>query len=456
MENKLTENKMGVMPIGKLIFSMSLPAVISMTLQAVYNVVDSLFVAQISESALAAVTLVFPLQLLLIAVGIGTGVGLNSLISRKLGEKNFNEANSAATHGFLLIGFNWIIFLLIGLFLSAPFFRWYSEDTSLVQMATSYCTINLCFSIFLFTQITCERILQGTGNMILPMVSNMIGCIVNIILDPIMIFGLFGFPELGVSGAAIATVIGQAVGCITICGFFFFKEHPVKLIIKKFRFSWHTIKDIYIVALPGMVMQAIPSFVNIVLNMMLISFSVTAVSVFGVYFRLQSFVFMPVFGVTQGAMPVMGYNYGAKNKNRLVHSTNLTLKVTSIIMFLGFILFQLFPNMLMSMFNASGDMMSIGVMAMRVLSLCFVPAAVGITFATFFQALGYGMYSLIVTLLRQVIVLLPAAWIFSEFAGVTGVWLSFPFAEIFSLICSIVFYIRINRKEISVMPEGNS
>lgn len=456
MENRLTENKMGVMPIGKLVFSMSLPAVISMTLQAVYNIVDSLFVAQISEDALAAVTLVFPLQLLLIAVGIGTGIGLNSLISRRLGEKRFDDANAATTHGFLLIGFNWIIFLLIGFFLSAPFFRWYSDDAQLVQMATSYCTINLCFSIFLFTQITCEKTLQGTGNMVLPMVSNMIGCIVNIILDPIMIFGLFGFSALGVSGAAIATVIGQAVGCITICSFFFLKEHPVKVTIRNFRFSWRTIKEIYIVALPGMVMQAIPSLVNIILNMLLISFSVTAVSVFGVYFRLQSFIFMPVFGVTQGAMPVMGYNYGAGNKHRLVSTTNLTLKATVVIMFIGFIIFQLFPNLLMSMFNASEDMLSMGIMAMRLLSLCFVPAAVGITFATFFQALGYGMYSLIVTMLRQIIVLLPAAWIFSRFVGVSGIWISFPFAEIFSLACSVILYIRIYHRELSYMPEGNA
>lgn len=452
--SEIIENKMGVQPIGRLLFTMSLPAIISMTLQAVYNVVDSLFVSWVSEDALAAVTLVFPLQMLTIAVGVGTGVGLNSLISRRLGEKRFDEANLAATHGYLLIGFSWLIFLLIGAFLSRPFFQWYSDSQDLVEMSVSYCQIILCGSLFLFAQTTAEKILQGTGNMIVPMITNIIGCVTNIILDPIMIFGLFGFPKMGVSGAAIATVIGQAVGCLAVQLCFFFGRNQIKVTLRNFRFKMRVIRDIYVVALPGMIMQMIPSFVTIFLNMILIGFSVTAVSVLGVYFRLQSFVFMPVFGTTQGAMPIMGYNFGARNRKRLLHAVRLCGMATAGIMLLGLIVFQIFPGELMAMFNASGEMMEMGVAAMHTLSLCFIPAAVGITFATFFQALGYGIYSLLVTLMRQIIVLLPVAFILSGFIGVMGVWMAFPIAETVGLSCSIFFFIRIYRKEVSILPEG--
>ncbi len=451
---EMIENKMGVQPIRKLLFTMSLPAIISMTLQAVYNVVDSLFVSWVSENALAAVTLVFPLQMLTIAVGVGTGVGLNSLISRRLGEKRFDEANRAATHGYVLIGLNWLVFLMIGAFLSRPFFQWYSDSQDLVDMSVSYCQIILCGSLFLFAQTTAEKIMQGTGNMVVPMITNILGCVTNIILDPIMIFGLLGCPKMGVSGAAIATVIGQAVGCLAVQLCFFFRENPIKVTLRNFKFNMKTIKDIYVVALPGMIMQMIPSFVTIFLNMILISFSVTAVSVFGVYFRLQSFVFMPVFGTTQGAMPIMGYNFGARNRKRLLHTVRLCGMVTGSIMLLGLIIFQLFPGELMAMFNASGEMMDMGVSAMHILSLCFVPAAIGITFATFFQALGHCIYSLIVSLMRQIIMMLPVAFILSRFVGVTGVWLAFPVGESVGLFCSIFFFIRIYRKEVAVLPEG--
>ena len=447
------ENKMGYMPMPKLLFSMSIPAICSMMLQAVYNIVDTIFVSHISEDAMAAVTLVFPLQMLLIAVGVGTGVGLNSLISRRLGEKRFDQANSAATHGFILAVFNWVIFLAFGLLCSRPFYSWYAEDNQgLVDMATSYGTIILSLSLFLFFQITCEKILQATGNMVLPMFSNMVGCIVNIILDPIMIFGYFGCPAMGVAGAAIATIIGQVVGMSMIMSFFFLKKHSVTVRFRNFRLSSRTLKDIYTVALPGMIMQAIPSFVNIFLNMILISFSVTAVSVLGVYFRLQSFVFMPVFGLTQGAMPIMGYNYGAVNRRRLMHVTRLTVTAAAIIMAVGTVIFQLFPAQLMAIFDAGPDMMSMGIAAMRLLSLCFIPAAVAITFSTFFQALGKGIYSLLMTLLRQLIIILPAAWIFSRFIGVTGVWLAYPFAEGFGVTFAIIMFIHLYRKEIKKMP----
>lgn len=451
----MAENKMGVMPVPKLLLQMSLPAICSMLLQACYNVVDSIFVSRLGEDALAAVTLVNPMQLLLISVGIGTGVGLNSLISRRLGEKRFKEADSAATHGVLLIFFNSLIFFLIGFFTSRPFYNWYSDDPGLVGMAVSYSRIVLCISIFLFIQTTFEKILQGTGNMIMPMISNMAGCIVNIILDPILIFGLFGMPKLGVTGAAVATVIGQAVGALTVTLYVINKKLDVRISFKGFRFFWGTIIDIYVVALPGMIMQAIPSFVSIMLNQILIGFSVTAVSVWGVYFRLQSFVFMPVFGVTQGAMPIMGYNYGARNRLRLLQVLKLTVTACSLIMLVGLLIFQLFPVQLLAIFDASDSMVKMGVMAMRLLSICFVPAAVGITFSTLFQALGHGIYSMLMTLIRQCFAILPVAYFLSRVIGVTGVWASYPIAEVAGLTVAVLFFIRVYKREIKIMPDGN-
>ena len=451
----MAENKMGVLPVPKLLLQMSLPAICSMLLQALYNVVDSIFVSRLGEDALAAVTLVNPMQMLLISVGIGTGVGLNSLISRRLGEKRFNDADSAATHGVLIIFFNSLVFFLLGFFTSRPFYSWYSEDPGLVGMAVSYSKIVLCISIFLFVQTTFEKILQGTGNMIMPMISNMAGCIVNIILDPILIFGLFGAPKMGVTGAAVATVVGQAVGALTVTLYVFNKKLDVRISFKGFRFSWATIKDIYVVALPGMIMQAIPSFVTIMLNQILIGFSVTAVSVWGVYFRLQSFAFMPVFGVTQGSMPVMGYNYGARNRLRLMKTLKLTVTACGTIMFIAMMIFQLFPVQLLRLFDASDSMVEMGVMAMRLLSICFLPAAVGISLSTLFQALGHGIYSMLMTLIRQCFAILPVAYFLSRVIGVTGVWASYPIAEIAGLTAASIFFLRVYRKEIKGMPDGN-
>lgn len=446
------ENKMGVMPIPKLLFTMAVPAICSMTLQAVYNVVDSIFVAQISERALAAVTLVFPVQMLMIAVGVGTGVGLNSLIARRLGEKRFDEANSAGTHGFLLALLNWAVFLIFTLFFSGIFYRAFSDSQDLVGQAMAYSNIITGVSCFLFMQITCEKILQATGNMLMPMISNMVGCIVNIVLDPILIFGYFGFPKMGVQGAAIATIIGQFIGLTTISCFFFLREHPVKVNFRNFKFSGRIVRDIYNVGLPAMIMQAIPSFVNVFLNMILLSFSEAAVSVLGVYFRIQSFVFMPVFGLNQGSTPIMGYNYGAKNRERLMKTLKLSLLTAVAIMTIGLIIFQLFPAQIMSIFSATDTMLEMGKSAMRILSLCFIPAAFGIVFSTLFQALGFGTYSLLMTLLRQLIIILPAAWILSRFFDVTGVWMAYPIAEIFSLICAFFFFSRIYQRQIKTIP----
>lgn len=451
----MAENKMGVMSMPKLLLQMSLPAVASMTLQALYNVVDSIFVSRLGEDALAAITLVNPIQMLLISVGVGTGIGLNSLIARRLGERKQDEANLAATHGILLIFFNALIFFLIGFFTSKPFYSWYSDDPALVSMAVSYGQIVLCLSVFLFAQITLEKILQGTGNMLMPMVSNMTGCIVNIILDPILIFGLFGAPELGIVGAAIATVIGQAVGALTVTIYVLKKKLDVKISFKGFHFSWKTIKDIYAVALPGMIMQSIPSFVTIMLNQILIGFSVTAVSVMGVYFRLQSFAFMPVFGVTQGSMPIMGYNYGARNRLRLLDVLKLTIGACVVIMTIALIIFQVFPKQLLMIFDASDDMLAMGVSAMRLISTCFVPAAIAISFSTLFQALGHGIYSMIMTLTRQMFVILPVAYLLSKAIGVTGVWASYPIAEVVGFTTACLLFRRIYIKEVKEMPDGH-
>ncbi|MBR5229178.1 MAG: MATE family efflux transporter, partial [Firmicutes bacterium] len=333
-------NKMGTAPIPGLLFKMALPAVCSMMVQAIYKVVDSIIVSMLSESALAAVTLVFPVQMLLVAVGVGTGIGINSLIARRLGQKNFEDANAAATHGLFLAFCSWVVFFLAGLFLSRPFYSWYSDDPALVGMATTYGSIVLCVSIFTLFQCICEKILQGTGNMILPMISHLIGCIVNLILDPIMIFGYFGCPAFGVAGAALATVIGQGFGMAVVLFFVLKKQKEVKIQLKGFRPQGRIIKDIYTVALPGMIMQAIPSFVNIFLNMILIGFSTTAVTVLGVYFKLQSFVFMPTFGLGQGALPIMGYNFGARNRERLMQTLKLAVGSAIVIMTVGLALFQ--------------------------------------------------------------------------------------------------------------------
>lgn len=446
-------NKMGTAPIPGLLFKMALPAICSMMVQAIYNVVDSIFVSQISEDALAAVTLVFPVQMLLVAVGVGTGIGINSLIARRLGQKNFEDANSAATHGFFLAFCSWVVFFLAGLFLSRPFYSWYSDDPGLVDMAVSYGSIVLCVSIFMMFQCICEKILQGTGNMVLPMVSHIIGCVVNIILDPIMIFGYLGLPAMGVAGAAWATVIGQGCGMLVVLVFVLKKQKEVHIQLKGFRPSGRVIKDIYTVALPGMIMQAIPSFVNIFLNMILISFSTTAVTVLGVYFKLQSFVFMPTFGLGQGALPIMGYNYGARNRERLIQTLKLALGSAIVIMVIGLILFQTLPHVFMGFFEAEGEMLRMGIQALRTLSLCFIPAAVGISFSNLFQALGYGTYSLITTLCRQLFTILPLSFFLSKIYAERGVWMAYPLAEIVSLTVCTILFIRLYRKEIATIPK---
>lgn len=442
-----TENKMGTAPVFPLIISMSLPAMFSMLVQALYNVVDSYFVAKINENALTAVSLAFPVQNLLIAVGVGTGVGINSLIARRLGEKRQQEADSAATHGIILGLFNWLLFALFGLFFSRPFFTMFTANPEVIQMGTEYMSIVCIFSFGLMVEVNFEKTLQATGNMIYPMLFQLTGAITNIILDPIFIFGLLGVPKMGVAGAAIATVIGQIFAMIFAAYIVLKKDHEVNVSFHAFKIDWKTVKNIYVVGFPGIIMQSIGSVMVMGMNAILIAFTETAVALFGVYFKLQSFVFMPVFGLNQGLMPIIGYNYGAKNKKRLLSAVRYGSYIALVIMGLGTLLFWLIPDQLLLIFNASQQMLEIGIPALRSISLCFIPAALGIVFSTVFQAIGRGFYSMLISMLRQLIVILPVAYLLSQI-GLPQVWYAFPIAEGFSLLASILLYLRLYRREL--------
>ncbi|MCI7619081.1 MAG: MATE family efflux transporter [Firmicutes bacterium] len=449
--NKIrTENKMGTMPVRQLLVSMAWPAVLSMTINALYNVVDSIFVAQISEDALTAVSIVNPIQMLIIALSVGSGVGINSLISRRLGAGRQDEADQAASTGIRIGLINYLLFFIVGLFVTVPFVGSYAEKgTYIFEAARTYMMIVCIGSIFLNVQVVIEKILQATGNMIAPMVCGLTGAIVNIALDPILIFGLLGLPALGVAGAAIATVSGQMCGmlvgvCIMVKG-----EHLVEVKIKNFRINWKVVLDIYKVGLPSIIMQSIGSLMLILYNMILVVYSTTAVAVLGIYFKIQSFVFMPVFGLNQGAMPIMGYNYGARDKKRLMDTYKEGLKLALLVMGLGLLIFQIFPSELLRMFDASQEMLRIGVPALRIISICFLPAAFGIISSTMFQATGHGVLSLFASLLRQLVGILPLAYILIRIGGVTLSWASFPLAEIIGLTYSAVMMRRLYKKEIS-------
>jgi len=444
------ENKMGTMPVFKLIVSMSLPAMLSMMVQALYNVVDSFFVAKISENALTAVSLAFPIQTLLIAVGVGTAVGINSLVSRRLGEKRQDEADSAATHGILLGVFNWVLFAVIGIFFSRLFFQSFTQNQEIISMGTQYMSIVCIVSFGVFIEINIEKTLQATGNMIYPMVSQLIGAVTNIIFDPVFIFGLFGVPKMGVAGAAIATVIGQVFAMLFLIFIIVKKDHDIKIDFNNFKFDWGIAKNIYSVGFPSIIMQAIGSAMVVGMNAILIGFTETAVALFGVYFKLQSFVFMPVFGLTQGIMPIIGYNYGARKRTRLLSAIKIGLVIAIGIMAFGTVMFWTIPGRLLSIFNASQTMLKIGVPALQIISICFVPAALGIMFSTVFQSVGNGFSSLIVSVLRQLVVLLPAAYLLSKI-GLTPVWYAFPIAEIASLTASIVIFWRLYQRTLKTL-----
>lgn len=440
------ENKMGVMPVGKLLINVSLPMMISMFVQALYNVVDSIFVAQVGDSALAAVSLAFPVQMLMVAVSVGTGVGINSLLSRRLGEKRFDDANKAATNGVFLCVISSVVFALFGLFFATPFFRAFTTDETIVEMGVQYLSICTIFSLGIFVQVAMERILQATGVTIYNMLMQGAGAITNIILDPIMIFGWFGLPAMGVAGAAVATVIGQFVAMGLGIFFNIKKNHEVSMCFKGFKPDGRTIGEIYKVGVPSIIMQAIGSVMNIGINKILIMFNATAVNVFGVYFKLQSFIFMPVFGLTNGMIPIVGYNYGARKKERIKGTIRYSILFALAIMAVGTFLFQAFPEMFLSLFNASPEMIRIGTFALRIISLNFLPAAVGIVMSSVFQAVGNGVLSMILSITRQVGVLLPVAYVFAHTIGLDAVWWAFPISEVVSFIVCLTMYRYVNNK----------
>ncbi len=450
-ENVMNEaNKMGSAPIGKLLASMAWPAILSMTINALYNVVDSMFVAMVSQKALTAVSLVMPLQMMMISLAVGSSVGVNSLISRRLGAKRYEEANKAASTSIRIGFFNFVIFALIGIFLANPFMHAYTDDAVIFDGGVTYLRIITIFCLFSMVQIQLEKVLQATGNMIAPMIISLSGALTNLILDPILIFGLIGAPKMGIAGAAAATVIGQAVGMCVAIFMFFRKEHDVKIQLKGFRIDWKVVKDIYGVGLPSIIMQAIGSVMLLGYNAILAA-SATAVAVLGVYYKLQSFIFMPVFGLNQGAMPIMGYNFGAKNRARLMLTYKDALITALVIMGIGTVLFQVFPDVFLKMFSADDEMMEMGVPALRIISICFIPAAFGIMTSTLFQGTGHGVYSLMGSLLRQLIGILPLAYIIYHAAGITASWASFPLAEIIGLIYSAVMLKILYKKEIKTL-----
>ncbi|MDF2820652.1 MAG: efflux family protein [Clostridiales bacterium] len=434
------ENKMGVMPVNKLLVTMSLPMVISMLVQALYNIVDSIFVAQISDNALTAVSLSFPIQQLMIAVGVGTGVGINAIVSRKLGEKHFEEANLAATNGIFLAIISWIAFATFGILGAGAFIRAFSTNAEVIKMGTEYISICTIFSLGIFLQITCERLMQSTGNTIYNMFIQGTGAILNIILDPILIFGLFGFPKLGVAGAAIATVIGQTSGMALGIFLNLTKNKEIKLKIKGFIPNKQMIIQIYKIGIPSIIMQSIGAVLIFGLNKILITFSEVGVSVLGVYFKLQSFIFMPVFGITNGLIPIIAYNYGARKKKRIIDSIKLAIVLATSIMLLGVTLFWVIPDKLLLLFNASDEMLSIGVPALRTISISFVFAGTAIVISSVFQALGNGMHSLVMSVIRQLLVILPVAYLLSKFVSRDALWLAFPIAEVVSAVACFYLF----------------
>ena len=450
-ERKVAENKMGVMPVNKLLISMSLPMMISMLVQALYNVVDSVFVAKVNENALTAVSLAFPVQNLMIAVAVGTGVGINALLSKSLGEKNFEKVNRVANNAVFLSAVSYMVMLFIGIFGVGVFYRSQTADVQIIDYGIWYTRICCCCSFGVFLQVTMERLLQSTGRTFYTMIIQGTGAIINILLDPILIFGLFGFPRMEAAGAAAATVTGQiiAAGLAVIINQKVNKE--VRLQMKGFSPDGRTIGQIYKVGFPSIIMQSIASVMTYGMNLILMAFTSTATAVFGVYFKLQSFIFMPVFGLNNGMIPIIAYNYGADNRQRVVQTIRYSIFYAVSIMAVGTLIFQIFPADLLTMFEASDTMLQIGVPALRAISVSFIVAGYCIVCGSVFQALGNGVYSLMVSIARQLFVLLPVAYLLSRLGNVNYVWWSFPIAEMASLIMSTIFLVRIYKKIISLL-----
>ncbi|MEG2017745.1 MAG: MATE family efflux transporter [Clostridium sp.] len=441
-----SENLMGTKKITPLLLSMSIPPMISMMIQALYNIVDSIFVARLSPDALTAVSLAFPMQNLVLALSVGFGIGLNACIARRLGSKNYKAVEQTATHGFLLTALHSILFMLIGIFVTKPFLSIFAQNESILNMSCSYTYIVIICSFGQLFHLYAEKIFQATGNMITPMFIQGLGAIINIILDPILIFGLFGFPAMGIAGAAIATVTAQIISCGVSFILFFQKKNPVKINFKGFKFSTDIIKSIYTIAIPSSLMIALPSVLVGILNGILIGLSDFGVGVFGIYNKLQTFIVMPAGGVIQGLRPIMSYNYGAKNYKRMRESVKSALTITGIIMFFGTLLFLAFPKQIISLFNDDPEILRVGVSALRIISIGFVVSTISIVLCGAFEALGHGMLSLKVSLLKSLLIIPPAAFIFSRFIGLYGVWIAFPLAELIASVAAIILYRKFSKE----------
>ena len=435
-----SENKMGVMPEGKLLINMSLPMMISMLVQALYNIVDSIFVSKISEDALTAVSLAFPLQALIIAIAAGTGVGVNALVSRALGEKDGEKANKTAVNGIFIYLVSYVVVALLGTAAVRPFYAMQTDATqkNIMDFGVEYLSIVMLFSIGIFMQFIFERLLQSTGRTFYTMISQTTGAVINIILDPILIFGLCGMPKLGIKGAAIATVTGQIVAGFEALWWNKVVNKDIKISFKGFRPDKRIIANIYQIGVPSIIMQSIGSVMTTGMNLILMGISSTAAAVFGVYFKLQSFFFMPVFGLNNGLIPIISYNFGAKKKKRMINTLKYGYLIAFLFTFVGFLCFEIMPAQLLSLFEASDKMLKIGVPALRVIGVHYLIAWFCIVTGTLFQAVGKATYSLYVSVARQLVVLLPVAYVLAKLGGLTLIWWSFPIAEIMSLAISLV------------------
>jgi len=443
VSTEIKENKMGYIPVNKLLFTMSVPMIISMLVQALYNIVDSAFVARISENALSAVSLAFPMQNFMIAVATGTGVGVNALLSKSLGAKKFDTANKTACVSLFLAVMNWLFFVLICLFFTKAYLRGQTNVAEIVHDGEIYLHIVLLGSLGIFLQVAVERLLQSTGRTVDAMITQCVGALVNIVLDPILIFGLFGLPKMGVAGAAFATISGQIIGCLVGIYLNIKRNHEIHIDFKNILPNKFILKNIYIVAVPSILMISIGSIMIFCMNRILDTFTPTAIAVFGVYFKLQSFIFMPVFGLTNGMIPIIAYNYGARNKLRITQTIKLSIIIAVVIMLAGFVIFQLLPHKLLSLFNASENMVAIGVPTLRIISFSFLLAGYNIITSAVFQSLGNGIYSLIASVARQLVVLMPAAYLLARLGELNNVWLAFPIAEIVAFALCTVFLTRI-------------
>lgn len=453
-QETLRENKMGTMPENRLLLSMAVPMMISMLVQALYNIVDSIFVSRICEDALTAVSMAFPWQNIVIAIAVGFGVGINALLSRALGQKNAERVNQVAVNGLLLAGLSYLLVLVAGLIGIRAYMRTQTDIETIVNYGITYLNICILCSFGVFVEITFERFLQATGRTVYSMITQLTGAITNIILDPILIFGLLGFPKLGIAGAAWATVIGQCVGAVVAVMLNHFKNPEVHLRLRHIRPNGRLMGEITAISIPSIIMSCISSLTCFVMNIILIAYSSTAVAVFGVYFKLQSFVFMPVFGLNNGMVPIIAYNYGAQKPERIHKTIRLGMVYAVAIMLVGLLVFQLIPKELLLMFDASDAMLEIGAPALRIMSLAFVFAGIGIVSGSSCQAFGYSVYSMLISIARQIVVLIPAAYLLSLTGVLRSIWFAFPIAEIFSLILSLIFLRTTLKKTGMALPKA--